>query len=196
MRTAINLSSRPFTNHRLLWIAIVAVFVASLWTTTWAAAEKSRLDVEAEQLQKKINEQREAAERAKEEEDRREREQKVQVISEDDTYQLAAARQLLQLKSLSWSRILSDLENYVPNNTRVTAIKLQEVSETGKSLSAQIEVKALGQTAAEMTSMMGLLEKSNGLFQVGEVSQQTVNENGEIPFTLNLSYRPDRGQAQ
>ena len=47
-----------------------------------------------------------------------------------------------------------------------------------------------------MTEMMMNLEKSGGLFSVGETGQDATLESGETPFTLNLTYKPSRGSAQ
>jgi hypothetical protein len=58
---------------------------------------------------------------------------------------------------------------------------------------ARVEIKAIGTTAAEMTEMMANLEKSGGLFAVGNTGQETMTENGETPFTLTLTYNPARG---
>jgi len=57
-------------------------------------------------------------------------------------------------------------------------------------------VKALGTTPDEMTAMMSNLGKSGGLFIVGETGQEATTETGETPFTLNLIYKPSRGDAR
>ena len=50
--------------------------------------------------------------------------------------------------------------------------------------------------ANQMTEMMEKLEKSGGLFAVRQSTQEALQENGEIGFTLNLSYTPAGGEAQ
>jgi Tfp pilus assembly protein PilN len=91
--------------------------------------------------------------------------------------------------------MISDLEGYVPKNTRIMSIKVDEIANAGEGVAARVEVKAIGTTAAEMTEMMANLEKSGGLFVVGNTGQETMTENGETPFTLSLAYNP-RGGGQ
>ena len=127
-------------------------------------------------------------------EQQRQKEQQQKVfISEEQKLQLASARQLIQRKSFSWNRMISDLEGYVPKNTRIMSIKVDEIANVGEGVEARVEVKAIGTTAAEMTEMMANLEKSGGLFAVGNTGQETMTENGETPFTLALTYNPARG---
>jgi Tfp pilus assembly protein PilN len=194
MRTSINLSSRPFTNHRLLWLVLAAVSTLSLLTIFWAVTEKARVVAEAEGVSQRIEAQRKAFEEARAEEERRKRAAEVVAISEGDAYQLAAARLLIDRKSISWTRILSDLENYVPKKARITSLKVDEIGGGGPSVFARLEVKALGSVAAEMTEMMSALDKSGGIFEVGEAIQEGPTDTGEIPFTLNLTYRRMRGE--
>jgi Tfp pilus assembly protein PilN len=117
------------------------------------------------------------------------------VVTEPQQIELAAARQLIGRKVFSWNRMLSDIEEYVPKNTRILSIKIEEVANTEEAM-AKIQVKAIGTTPGEMTEMMVNLEKSSGLFTVGETGQDATTENNETPFTLNLSYRPRRGDSQ
>jgi Tfp pilus assembly protein PilN len=196
MRTAVNLASRPFTNHRLLWIALITISVASAWSILWVAGEKAKVSALADAEKQKIDDQRKAFEQAQAEEEARKQAEMAAVISQHDAYQLAGARLLLERKSLSWTRILSNLENYVPKNARITSIKVEEISDGGNALTARIEVKAIGQAASEMTEMMGSLDKSAGLFEVGQAIQEPTTDAGEVPFSMNLIYRPGRGAQQ
>jgi hypothetical protein len=76
------------------------------------------------------------------------------------------------------------------------SIKVEELVNTSDEVTARVQVKALGTTADELTAMMTNLEKSNGLFIVGETGQEATVESGETPFTINLVYRPSKGSAQ
>src|SRR5262249_14124441 len=140
MRTTINLSSRPFRNHRLLWMGILVVILVSTWSMMWVSAEKTRIANEADIKAKSIETRRKDYEDHLKEEELRKQQAQTVVISDSDRYQLAAARILLQRKSLSWTRMLSDLEHYVPNDTRVTGIKVESVEEAGKAIIARLEV--------------------------------------------------------
>jgi hypothetical protein len=196
MRTKLNLSTRPFTNHRLFWIALVAVYFTSLWLMLWFVSERGSVIAKADDLKRRIESQKQLAEEAKAEQDRRKREEVKVVLNEQQAIELASARQLIQRKVFSWNGMISDIEEYVPKNTRIISIKVDEIANTTEDAMARIQVKAIGTTPSEMTEMMVNLEKSSGLFVVGETGQEATTENGETPFTLNLTYKPRRGDSQ
>lgn len=196
MRTKLNLSTRPFTNHRLFWIVLVVVYFTSLWLMLWFANEKGSVIVRADDLKRRIDSQKQLAKEATDDLERRKKEQVRVVVTEPQAIELAAARQLIQRKVFSWNRMLSDIEEYVPKNTRIISIKVDESANATDEAMARVQVKAIGTTAGEMTEMMISLEKSGGLFEVGETGQDATTDNGETPFTLNLTYRPRRGNSQ
>lgn len=196
MRTHINLARRPFTNHRLLWIGLVATYLIAFWMFLWMTAEKGRVLAKQTEVKQRIDSQRESFEEATLEQERRKREQQKTMLTEQQAIQLASARQLLQHKVFSWNNMIRDIEEYVPKNTRILSIKVEENVSTSEEVMARVQVKALGTTPAEMTEMMSNLEKSAGLFIVGETGQEATAESGETPFTLNLIYKPSRGNAQ
>ncbi len=195
MRTHLNVSRRPFINHRLFWIAMLSIFFISLWLGLWIAAEKSRVSAQIVEVKNKIKSTSEMAEAARQEEARRQQENQKIVLTEQQVYELAAARQLIEDKSLSWNRVLGDIERYVPKNAHITDIAMGEVYDAGSGATARVEIKAAGQSVAEMTEMMDKLEKSNGLFIIDQATQSQA-EGGEVPFTLQLTYVPSRGGAQ
>lgn len=196
MRTHINLSTRPFTNRRIFWIVLAVVYLASFWALLWMTDEKGRVLAKETELKQRIEGQRHATELAKSEQERRASEQQKVVITEQQAIELASARQLIQRKSFSWNRMIGDIEDYVPKNTRIISIKVAEIISTGEDAVAKVEVKAAGTTPAEMTEMMLNIEKSGGRFSVGDTQQDATAENGETPFTLNLIYKPMRGAAR
>ena len=196
MRTHINLSSRPFTNHRLLWIGLVTVYFMAFWLFLWMVAEKSRVVAKQTDVSQRIEAQKAAAEEAIREQELRKHEQQKIVLSDQQAMQLASARQLIQRKVFSWNRMIGDIEEYIPKNTRIMSIKVEELVNSSDEVTARVQVKALGTTADELTAMMANLEKSNGLFIVGETGQEATVESGETPFTINLVYRPSKGSAQ
>jgi hypothetical protein len=196
MRTYVNLSRRPFTNHRLLWIGLVAVYFIAFWLFLWMTAEKGRVLAKQTEVKQRIDGQKAAAEAAILEQERRKREQQKIVLTEQQSMQLASARQLLQRKVFSWNKMIGDIEEYVPKNTRILSIKVEEIVNTADEVMAKIQVKALGTATDELTAMMSNLEKSGGRFIVGETGQDPTAESGETPFTLDLIYKPSKGEAR
>lgn len=158
-------------------------------------SEKSRVIAKQNDVLMQIANNRAAVEKASEESEKRKREQQKVVITEQQATQLASARQLIQRKTFAWNRMISDIEEYVPKNTRILSIKVQEISKNNDEVTARIVVKALGTTTDELPTMMTNLEKSNGLFVVGDTGQDTTTDTGETPFTLDLIYKP-RGEGR
>ena len=50
MRTTLNLSARPFVNHRLLYIAVAAIVLISLWLYLWTSSQRSLVTARADSL--------------------------------------------------------------------------------------------------------------------------------------------------
>ena len=196
MRTHINLSKRPFTNHRLFWVTLAIVYLTCLWMLLWITSEKSRVIAKAGETKQRIDGQKQlVAEKTLEQERKKHAQQKI-VVTEHQAMELAAARQLIQRRVFSWNRMIGDIEEYVPKNARILSVKVDEILNTAEEVSARVQVKAIGTTPNEMTEMMLSLEKSGGLFVVGEAGQDPTTDSGETPFTLNLIYTPRRGNAQ
>ncbi|MEW6211426.1 MAG: hypothetical protein AB1631_23880 [Acidobacteriota bacterium] len=196
MRITVNLSSRPFTNHRLLWISLGAVVLVSLWLTLSVSGQKSLTIARADQKEAMVKDGEAELARLKKEIAARQQATEQVNISQQEAFELAAARRLLNLKSFSWNRLIADIEAYVPEQSRITSIKVGEMLTDGDALAAQVEIKALGKTAAQLTDMMSKLDKSNGLFLLGETGQEQTTDEGEVPFTINVIYRPTRGETQ
>jgi hypothetical protein len=177
-------------------MALVASYFVGLWLFLWMSSEKSRVLAKQTEVRERIDSQKTAVAEALQEQERRKREQQKTVLTEQQAIQLASARQLLQRRAFSWNRMISDIEAYVPNHTRIMSIKVEEIVRTGGDLIARVQVKALGTTPAEMTEMMSNLEKSGGLFIVGDTGQEATAESSETPFTINLVYKPSRSDAK
>ena len=195
MRTSVNLSSRPFTNHRLFWIVIAVVFLASTWFFMWAVTERSVVSAKAEQIKQRIEGQKALADAKRAEREKRESEQVKTVITEQEALELASARRLILQKSFSWNRMIAELEQIVPHEARISAIKVTGISDA-EGVVTNVQVKALGATAAQMTEMMSNVAKSGGMFVVLQADQEATAETGETPFTLELTYTQTRGDAQ
>ena len=162
----------------------------------WFVNEKGGVIAKADDLKRRTESQKQLAQEAKDTQERRKKEDVKVVVTEQQAIELAAARQLIQRKVFSWNRMISDIEEYVPKNTRIISIKVDEIANTVEEAMARIQVKAIGTTAGELPEMMINLEKSSGLFVIRETGQDATTESGETPFTLNLTYRPRRGDSQ
>lgn len=158
--------------------------------------EKSRVLAKQNEIIQRMEGQKQAVEEARLADERRKQLQQKTVLTEQQAIQLASARQLINKKLFSWNRMIGDIEEYVPKKARIMSIKVDEIGGAGQEVVASIRVKALGITPGEMTEMMTNLEKSGGRFIVGETGQDATVESGETPFTINLIYKPFRGDAK
>jgi Tfp pilus assembly protein PilN len=196
MRTRVNLSSRPFTNHRLFWIALGAVALLGFGLTLSVEGQKNQLIARADQVESQVKSAEAEIERLTREIEKRRSEVKPVALKPEEAYELAAARQLIDLKSFSWNRLLSDIEGYVPDKARITSIRVSEIFGDERGLAAAVEIKAAGMSSNELPEMMTRLAASNSLFEIGKTGQDAPSEDGGVPFTIEVIYRPARGGVQ
>ena len=195
MRTSLNLATKPFINHRLFWIAAVTLFFLSLWFALWVNAEVSRVRQEAAGVESQIKAQEGRVQEYRDELERRRRAEAAIIMTPEQGRELAAAHQLVANRAFSWNRLIANIERFVPKKAKVTSIQVAESAADDQRVVAQLEIKAVGQTAAQLTEMMESMDKSGGLFEVKSFTQEQAIENGEIPFTLRVSYSLTRGEG-
>jgi Tfp pilus assembly protein PilN len=131
----------------------------------------------------------------REEEERRKQEAKI-FLTDQDTYHLAAARQLIIHKSFGWDKLVGDLERFVPHSARIVTIKVNGIARSENGVTASLELSALGRSPADLTEMMAAFEKSDGLFEVGDANQGELTDTGETPFAIDLQYHQRGGGDQ
>ncbi len=200
MRIDLNLANNPFTNRRLFWVGIVfSLFLCSIFAI-WISGERITLLSEISQLeqQKKAKELNIKSLRGKLEENQAE--VPITVLTEDQKLQLASARLLISRGAFSWNGLMSDIEEFIPKDAFVTSMKIDEgrkVQESSGEIvaKAMVEIKVTGKTSAQMTEMMTALERSGGLFGVEQATQDPLTEDGNVPFTLKLIYKPHQTGA-
>lgn len=193
MRTRLNLSRRPFTNRRPFWLGVFTLLLLSGLFFVWITGQRVEANAKAQELQRQINDRQRSVDELQKQLASKKVEAPLTQLTPEQTYQLAAARQLITLRSFSWNRLLSDIEKYVPDNAKIVSIKIQEADKSNDTAQAAVEIKAAGKAAAQMTEMMGKLEHSGGLFAIDQATQDATDETGIVPFTLKLTYRPFRG---
>jgi hypothetical protein len=167
------------------------VFFTSLWLALWVAGETSLVSARADQIESQIKRNEDEVARIKEEEERKKREIRMAVMSEQQAFELAAARQLIERKAFSWNRLITDIEGFVPNDARILSIKVNEILDANEGAAAAVEIKAIGKSPAQMTEMMTRLNGSNGLFTLGQSTQEQITDTNEVPFTINITYSPN-----
>src|SRR5260370_41659065 len=98
----ITLSSRPFANRRLFWLGIVCVVGLCLVSGFWIRGAKTSALSRISDLERQMASRKAEEEKVKrEEEEERKQEAKI-LLTEEEGYQLDAARQLVIRKSSAW----------------------------------------------------------------------------------------------
>jgi hypothetical protein len=177
-------------------MAILAVFLASFWLMVWITTERDVTRANAERVALRIKSQHDEVERIIAERKKRAEEQKLPEVKDQERLELAAARQLITRRAFNWDHLITEMEFYVPKQARITGLKIEQVTALGQSVSATVELKAVGRNSGQMTEMMEAFGRSGGLFAVRQTTQDAPDEAGGIPFTLNLVYSPSRGAEQ
>ena len=189
----VNLAKRPFSNRKIFWIALWALFFVSLSIGLWAYSEKTTAIAQSKRLASAVSERERQVKQLKEEAEKRSQQSVKIQLTEQETYELASARRLVARKAFPWTKMINDLETHVPKQVRILSIKVDESVDEGGEVVGLVEVKALGKSADQMTEMMTSIDNSGGLFMRGQSAQDQALDTAEVPFTLNLIYRPFRG---
>jgi hypothetical protein len=189
----LNLSRQPYTNRRLFWICLLAVLFAGASIAFWTATGQARVASEINELKSQISAKQENLKHLKEKAEKNKVVVVQTLLTEEQKYQLASARQLIAQKGFSWNLLLSDIEKYVPKRVRILSIKIVESAKPKDDGAVLIEIVAAGETPANMTEMMSTIENSAGKFILDQADQQAIDESGSTPFSLKLIYRPSRG---
>ena len=196
MRTTLNLSGRPFANHRLFFMAITAVLLLSLWLYLWTYSQRSLVTAKADTTALRVRDAQERLDKAQQENSNRAQALQPTPVSDAERLELASARQLLERRAFSFNRLMAALEHYVPKTARLVGLKIEKIAPIGQPITANVEVKAIWQTSAAMTEMMEKIEKSGGVFAIRQSTQEASQDSSEVPFTLLLAYTPGGGEAQ
>jgi hypothetical protein len=196
MRTTLNLSGRPFANRRLLYISVAAVMLISLWLYLWTMSERGLVTAKANSAALRVRDAQERLDKAGQENEKNAQAQQQLPINDAERLELASARQLLARRAFSFNHLIADLEPYVPKQARLTGLKIEKIAPLGQPISANVEIKAIGESPAQMTEMMEKIEKSGGRFAIRQSTQEALQETNEVPFTLVVDYSPEREGGQ
>ena len=164
----VNLARRPFANRKLFWIAVWSVFFLSLSIGLWAYTEKTTADVEARRLAGDVSDRERQVRQLKEESEKRAQQAPTVQLTQQDAYELAAARRLITHKAFPWTKLINEIEARVPKQVRILSIKVNESVDEEAGVVGLVEVKALGKTPDQMTEMMAAFDDSGGLFMRGQ----------------------------
>ena len=188
MRPLVNLSSQPFRNRRLFWLAILLLFVVPSYFGLDAIdalavrqAELDAIDAEIQSLQGALKTVEKPA-------------SANVTISADRNLQLVAASELIARRAFSWSLLLDDIERNLPAGVRVTRVKVIQIQPNERDGAAgenenavTLDMTVIGKSGNEVTTMINKFHESRR-FKVFPISKTAVEGTEEIEFELKVEY--------
>jgi hypothetical protein len=190
MRGFVNLSSRPFRNRRLFWLAILLAFLIpsyfglqAIVTLTQLETEITGRDAVIKKLKGDLG--------------------KIQkpaggnfTISIDQNHQLVAANELVARRAFSWSQLLNDIERNLPGGVRVLRVAVTQIQSdeqhggaVNSGAAATLNMTVVGKGGTEVTTMINKFHES-GRFKVSPVSKKVVEGTDDVEFELKVEYQP------
>jgi len=187
MRPLVNLSSRPFQNRRLFWLATLLLFVVPAYFGIDALGTLARRQAELDAFDAQIQRLQGAAKPS-------DKQATTNVtISADRNLQLVAASELIARRAFSWSRLLDDIERNLPAGVRVLRVAVVQIRPNERSgageneNAATLNMTVIGKSNAEVTAMINKFHESRR-FKVAPVSKKAVEGTEEIEFELKVEY--------
>jgi len=190
MRPLVNLSSRPFRNRRLFWLAILLLFVLpsyfgfnAIGTLAKRQAEIDKREDEIKKLQAALGKIQKPA-------------NNNVAISIDQNRQLVAASELVARRAFSWSQLLNDIERNLPAGVRVLSVAVTQIQPGerdgaigGNENAATLSMSVIGKSGSEVTTMINKFHES-GRFKVSPLNSENIEGTEEFKFELKVEYFP------
>ena len=191
----LNLSSRPFRNRTLPWLAAaVLVAVAGLgafWVTSeWRQTVRQTAEVNGDihKIEPQIKNFNDKADELR------------AALSPEQQQLLAAAHILVDRKRFSWSRLFNDLESVLPREVTVSNIAVRDVyqsrSDGDEKTRAELELAVLSKNYESVAQMIETMNNS-GIFSNVELRGQDLqpDKKNMTQYSLHLLYSPRAGVA-
>src|SRR5581483_7993870 len=188
MKPLVNLSSAPFRNRRLFWLAIALIFVVSSLVGFRTLGTINDLDKKIVDLQPQVEQTGTT----------------VPALSTEQTLSMMAARDLIQRKTFSWSQLLNEMEQLIPLTVRVRKItvgKIEEKKAAGSNLvsastgdeepakKVALTVEVTGRNYAEVIRMIDTFNHT-GHFEMQPKAERVLEGTDEVEFDLSVIYQP------
>lgn len=195
MRIELNLAKEPFRNRSMFWLGMTAALLVAFTALALVVARAAHVGADTETLRDERSKQEKTIAdldaRLKEITDANEH----AIFSDADRVALDDARELLNERSFSWSRLLSDLEPAVPKDARLSSIAIVNMSGDGAERVVKLGITGRGKSFSQMALFINNLDQSGGRFAAEPVSNGEADKGAEFDFTVAVTYRPGIGAA-
>ena len=177
-----NLSTRPFYNERLVHAVlavvaalVLAVSVLNAWAIVSLKGKDAAQNAQAARAEKKTEQARQAAERIRRSIDPAE----LQAVAAAAT----EANRLIDARTFSWTRLLSDFEKTLPADVRISAVT-PHIERDG---SMTIQIAVVARRAEDVNEFVEKLETQGGFADVVP-RQEALNNEGLREIILSGLY--------
>jgi Tfp pilus assembly protein PilN len=109
-------------------------------------------------------------------------------MAPEDQHALKSAHQLIDRKGFSWSRLLADLESFVPGDVFVKRIVVKDISQRSGPTVAELDLAVVGRSPQDVTRMVADMEGSR-IFNAQPISSEAGRGEG-VEWTLKVIYKP------
>jgi Fimbrial assembly protein (PilN) len=185
----LNLSTRPFPAYRLINVALASILAVLMVLSVWQTigfVRFSRLSraIRGAEIEARI-EAGSLGKRVAELESPLDRPEAAAKLNE-----IGFLNHLIARKNLSWTRLLADLEDLVPNNVHL--VSLNPAIGANGEVTLQIDME--GRSIADAADFIHRLEKST-VFQNVKVSSESKKQTTgltDFEIRLTVDYYPER----
>jgi len=191
VNNSLNLASRPFSNRIVPWaLTVIILFVSFIGLlivvqlTTTSRREAALVQGQITQLKQREQVLMEAANQVR------------QSFTPEQQQAIPAAHALIDRKSFSWSRLLTDLESSLPANVKVSRIAVREVSRQADQTIAQLDLAVFAKNPAAIDEMIRTMHQEGVFF--AEIRNQNLQKGrGETgtEYELAVTYRARAGYS-
>jgi hypothetical protein len=190
MRLNVNLANDPFRNRTTFWLVVSLAFFVAAVAGVAVVARSGAIDADAEQLAKSVTEQETEIANLEEQLAAMRSAQESAILTPGDRVALDEARGLINQKSFAWSRLLVELEHYLPARSRLTSIDVGAVDGFGPDRVVNVRVQFEGLDQRQVADMLVRFDQSGGRFRAEPVSIEPSEDGPSVAYALAVQYRP------
>ncbi|MEO6654541.1 MAG: hypothetical protein ABIO36_00510 [Pyrinomonadaceae bacterium] len=191
MITKLNLSTHPFRNRVLPYVAASILLIVSLIGGIYCLAKLRENRKQNDLLTATVADRQAEIARLK-----GEGEKVQQLLTPEQKTLLTASHKLVANKTFGWSRLFADLESVLPGNVSASRIAVDNIYQDGDRIKAELEFGVLSRDYPAVMVMIDNMNNS-GLFRA-ELRGQDLQKNERITYTeytFLLIYTPGYGYA-
>jgi hypothetical protein len=190
MQLNVNLANEPFRNRTAFWLLVALAFLVTGVAGIAVVARSGAIDADADQLAEEVARQEGEIADLEAQLVAIRNAQAVAVLSEADRQALEEARGLINRKSFAWSRLLFELEHYLPPRARLTSISVGSVSGYGAERVVNIGLELEGLDQRQVAEMLVRFDQSGGRYRAEPVKLEPSQTGPSVTFSLEVQYRP------